>query len=381
MKLLFPCVSLVLLAALVSHAQQKDATVVPETRPSAMRFEKVTINASSDFEAAGVADFNNDGKPDIVSGDTWYEAPKWTPHKFREIGVWGRGPDSSGYRASFADLPVDVNGDGKIDVVSSDYASGELFWHENDGSGSWPKHLIATPGNAETTVVAPLLGKKGPLCVLPNCGGQVVWYELRKDTRQGRWVEHKVGTQGAGHGVGFGDVNRDGKCDIVTPTGWWESVDALADKWVWRPEFVCKPGDCSIDMPVLDVDGDGKSDIVFGSGHSYGLYWLRNLGGGKWEQKPIDLSASQFHALTLIGDKIFTGKRLKAHDHDPGAGEPLGVYYYQYNRKKKTWQKFVIDAGTEAGTGLQLALADVNRDRKMDIVAPGKSGLYLFLGR
>jgi FG-GAP-like repeat len=366
------------LLALTASAQQKNSAFVPATLPSALKFEKVVVNASSDFEAAGVADINGDGKLDIVSGDTWYEAPKWTPHSFREIGVWGRGPGSSGYRASFAELPVDINGDKKIDIVSSDYASAELFWHENNGgiAGNWTRHAIAKPGSAETTVFAPLTGKNAK-DVLPNCGGQVVWYELREH----QWVEHKVGNQGAGHGIGFGDVNGDGKCDLVTPSGWWENLDAKNDKWTWHPEFTCKPGDLGISTPVYDVDGDGKNDIVFGSGHSYGLYWLHNLGDGKWEQLSIDLSASQFHTLVLVGDKVFTGKRYLAHDHDPGAEEPLGLYYYQFDRKKKTWQKFVVDSGTQTGTGLQIVVQDINRDGRLDIIAPGKSGLYLFLGK
>src|SRR5262249_28355740 len=155
----------------------------------------------------------------------WYEAPHWTPHKFREIGVWGRGPGSSGYRADFADLPLDVNGDGKIDIVSSDYASGEIFWHENAGCSKdlGPRQLIAKPGRAETSVFAQILGKNTP-CILPNCGGQVVWYELRKPGTQPEWVEHVVGKEGAGHGIGWGDVNGDGKIDLITPRGWYEQV-------------------------------------------------------------------------------------------------------------------------------------------------------------
>ncbi|WP_395141189.1 FG-GAP repeat domain-containing protein [Armatimonas sp.] len=378
MKLLLHYLPLCLIA-LTAGTQQKNVAVVPPTQPSKLKFEKIVINARSDFEAAGAADINGDSKLDVVSGDTWYEAPRWTPHTFREIGVWGRGPDSSGYRASFAELPVDVNGDGKRDIVSSDYASAELFWHENNGSltENWPRHSIAKPGSAETTVFAPLLGKDDKTSILPNCGGQVVWYELRA----GQWIEHKVGNQGAGHGIGFGDVNRDSKCDLITPSGWWENLDARNDKWIWHAEFACKPGDLGISTPVYDFDGDGKNDIVFGSGHNFGLYWLHNLGGGKWEQLPIDLSASQFHTLVLVGDKVFTGKRYKAHDHDPGAEEPLGLYYYQFDKKKKTWQKFVIDSGTQTGTGLQIVVQDINRDRKLDIIAPGKSGLYLFLGK
>lgn len=366
------CLPLTLLA-LVASPQLKNDKVVPPTQPSKIAYNKVVISASSDFEAANAADLNGDGKQDIVSGDTWYEAPTWKPHKFREIGVWGRGPGSSGYRASFAELPLDVNGDGKMDIVSSDYASAELFWHENNGTESWPKHLIAKPGSAETTVFAPLSGKNAK-DILPNCGGQVVWYELKNHA----FIEHVVGKEGAGHGIGFGDVNGDGKTDLITPSGWWENRDAKNNQWKWRPEFRCNPGDLGISTPTFDVDGDGKNDIVFGSGHNFGLYWLHNLGDGKWEQLPIDLSASQFHALTLVGDKVYTGKRYLAHDHDPGAEEPLGLYYFQYDKKKKSWQKFVVDYGNKVGTGLQLAVVPLRKRNKLDIIAPGKSGLYLF---
>src|SRR5579872_6628257 len=84
-------------------AQTPNADLV--TLPSRVRFTKRVINADSDFEAANAADIDGDGRLDIVCGDTWYAAPDWMPHVFREIGSWGKGPDSSGYRNDFADLP------------------------------------------------------------------------------------------------------------------------------------------------------------------------------------------------------------------------------------------------------------------------------------
>ena len=194
-----------MLTGLLPGRAQEKGSVAPVSQPSRVRFRKVVINANSDFECANAADINGDGKLDIVCGDTWYEAPNWTPHKFRDIGVWGRDANNSGYRADFADLPVDCNGDGRMDIVSSDYATGEIFWHENPGKGGkdgvmWEKHLIAKPGSAETTVFAPLLGKEA-VCILPNCGDQVVWYELRKSQSKGGkpvWVEHVVGQGGRG---------------------------------------------------------------------------------------------------------------------------------------------------------------------------------------
>jgi hypothetical protein len=368
-----------------AFAEPPQPAVVPPTAPSRVHFRKRTINEASDFEAASTADIDGDGRLDIVSGDTWYKAPDWTPHKFREIGAWGRGPGSSGYRDDFADLPMDVNGDGKVDIVSSDYASGEIFWHENIGDSAdlWPKHLIAKPGSAETSVFAPILGK-GSLCVLPNCGGKVVWYELRKPGKEPEWVEHVVGTQGAGHGLGFGDVNGDGKIDLITPSGWWEQVDAANDKWIWHGEWSCNPGDLGISTPTYDFDGDGRNEIVFGSGHHYGVYVLVPTAPGKWEQRTIDNSWSQAHTLILTDLErrgqpvVVTGKRYLAHDHDDGAQEPLCVVYYRYDRKAKRWLKYVIDEGTHAGTGLQLTARDLRRTGRQDLLCPGKSGLYLF---
>lgn len=361
--------------------------VTPVSKPSRVKFRKVVINASSDFEAASAADINGDGRLDIVSGDTWYEAPNWTPHKFREIGVWGRSATESGYRADFADLPIDVNGDGKIDIVSSDYASGTIFWHENIGKSSdlWPRHEIAKPGSAETTILAPIL--KNKVCILPNCGGSVVWYELRTASATPEWVEHVVGKEGAGHGVGWGDVNGDGKVDIITPNGWYEQIDALNDRWIWRPDFHSSLSAPGIGMPVYDVNGDGLNDIVMGSGHNYGLAWMQQMPAGspqKWVEHLIDTTWSQAHALMLADIEhnrrpvVLTGKRYKAHDHDPGADQPLGIYYYKYSSKENQWTKYVIDEGTHAGTGLQLWVADLRNKGRLDIIAPGKSGLYLF---
>ena len=373
------------LLADAARAQAPEPVIKPVTMPSRIRFRKRVINEASDFEAACAADINGDGKLDIVSGDTWYEAPSWTPRKFRDIGVWGRGPDSSGYRMDFADLPMDVNGDGKLDIVSSDYSTGEIFWHENAGDSKdlWPRHLIAKPGSAETSVLAPILGKNS-LCVLPNCGGQVVWYELRKAGSTPEWVEHVVGKAGAGHGVGWGDVNGDGKIDLITPNGWYEQLDAANDKWTWHPDWNCNPGDLGISTPTWDFDGDGRNEVVFGSGHHYGLFVLVPTAAGKWEQKPIDTSWSQVHTLILADIEktrqpvVVTGKRYLAHDHDIGAKEPLGVYYYKFDRKAKAWVKYVIDEGTKAGTGLQLTAQDIRHTGRLDLLCPGKSGLYLF---
>src|SRR5712691_7951115 len=81
------------------------------SRPAEVPFEKTMIDGGAS-ETAAFADINGDGKLDIVSGEYWYEASKWTPHRFRELEF------HDGYIDDFSDLPLDVNGDGRVDIIS-----------------------------------------------------------------------------------------------------------------------------------------------------------------------------------------------------------------------------------------------------------------------
>ncbi|SVC36734.1 uncharacterized protein METZ01_LOCUS289588, partial [marine metagenome] len=45
------------------------------------KFKKITLDDKFRSEGVGIGDFNKDGKNDVVVGEVWYEAPKWTPHE------------------------------------------------------------------------------------------------------------------------------------------------------------------------------------------------------------------------------------------------------------------------------------------------------------
>lgn len=94
-------------------------------------FKLHTVNAESRFEAAGVLDVNRDGKLDIVCGGFWYEAPTWKKHFLREIKEEGE------YHYDFANLAMDVDGDGWTDTVGAAWHDKMVYWVRNPRQGGW----------------------------------------------------------------------------------------------------------------------------------------------------------------------------------------------------------------------------------------------------
>lgn len=344
-------------------------------------FRLHTINADSRFEAAGILDVNRDGKLDIFCGGFWYEAPDWKPHFVREVREEG------GYHYDFANLPLDVDGDGWTDIVNAAWHNKMVFWTRNPGKSdrAWELFEVDTPGNMETAMAFDI-NDDGQLDILPNIMSEAAWYEVHHDASapQGvRWEKHALPQEAAGHGLGAGDVNADGRCDVVTPRGWLEQT---ADGWQWRPEF--ELGHASIPILVHDVDADGDSDIIWGLGHNYGLFWLEQTSDGDqrtWAKHLVDDSWSQPHYMLMADldndgkDELVTGKRYHAHNgHDPGGNDPVCVYYYDFDAAAGKWTRHTMHEGGRVAFGINTAVADMDNDGDLDVVAPGKSGLYLF---
>lgn len=356
------------------------------------KFTKQLVAAEA-FEAAGVFDVDGDGVPDIVSGGFWYQGPDFR----RKHPTVPNLPRYDDYYDDFSVLPLDIDGDGRLDFVTGGWWGTSLRWRQNPGQPGkpWAEHVIAADiGNVETTRAWDIDGD-GQLEIVPNTpGAPLCAYKLVRDANgrgTGRFTKHVIFPHALGHGLGFGDVDGDGRGEFVTPKGILTApaAGAFSGEWTFTEEFNLG-GDASIPVLVVDVNGDGVNELIVGSSHSYGLNWWsqsRDASGRRtWTKHPIDPFNSQYHDLhwaDIDGDgkpELITGKRYRAHcGRDPGEYDDLGLYYFKWTGEG--FAKQVIDfgpPGVGSGCGIQFALADLRGTGRLDVVAPGKDGLYVF---
>lgn len=368
--------------------------------PTNVRWKKTVIDAKFRAEGVATADVNHDGKTDILVGDFWYEAPNWTPREIRKPSELGDG--ANGYSEAFLCWADDFNKDGWSDLLVIGFPGKGPHWYENpqNAPGHWKEHLVWKSACNEGPIFADLFGDGKRRLIAPSCEeGQMAWFEPTADANA-LWAMHPIslqlkpgvevwGVNKFDHGLGTGDMNGDGRTDVIVRQGWWEQpADAKTSNQPW-PFHVANLGDECANIIAIEGNGDGQIDAISSSAHKRGMWFHRRTPDrpGEFRRSVIFDAFTQSHALIhedINGDgakDLISGKRWWAHgptgDVEPMA--PAVLYWFEIQKTPGEVPKLVPHlVDDNSGIGTQFEVSDVNGDKHPDIIVANKKGVFLF---
>ncbi|NCF92260.1 MAG: c-type cytochrome [Verrucomicrobiaceae bacterium] len=371
-----------------THAQDREI----------ITWEKRHLDSTFYSEGAGHGDFNKDGSIDIVSGPFIWLGPAFE----QKLEFYEAKPiDPKGYSQNFFSFGHDFNGDTWPDVLVLGFPGNDSRWYENPQGkkGHWPVHEAMAQTDNESPNFTDLTGDGNPEIVC-QVNGRLGYASPDPSNPTAPFVWHPISPPNAvggkfSHGLGVGDVNKDGRLDVLEKERWWEQPESLKEDPEWKSHRFALATPGGAQMYADDFDGDGDNDIITSlAAHGYGLAWYENV-DGKLNQRlivgqdPLDnnygVSFSQMHGIALAdidGDGVkdlVTGKRYWAHGgKDPGGTDPAVVYWFRTVRDEEGGVDFVpYKIDDDSGVGTEVKTVDLNADGLLDILAGNKKGTFI----
>ena len=198
-----------------------------KSEPKEQSSKNFQVQRISDYfysRGATAGDFNHDGILDIASGPFYYLGPDFTER--REIELATAFDPSTQYPHLNGNFAYDFTGDGWDDIVAQAQNGGRpvyLYVNPKGENRRWAKYTIIPPTTTEDIYFKDIDGDGKPEIVYGG-GGVMAYAKPDPADPTKPWIIHKVSEKIAVdiHGAGVGDINGDGRMDLLAPSGWWE---------------------------------------------------------------------------------------------------------------------------------------------------------------
>ena len=246
-----------------------------------------TAYGSHSYSVA-TADMNGDSKPDIVvanyGGDNIGVLLNFGNGTFRRQTTFSTGSNSQPSSV----VTVDVNGDNKIDVVVANSNAGNIGVLFNVGNGTLMSQTAYSTGdgsNSRSLTTVDMNGDNKPDIIVGNSGKDSVGVLLNLgDGTFAIPAMYSTGYGSSPQSVTTGDVDRDGKPEIIVANYGTNTVDILSNvgNGMFASPMLYSTGLHSYPESVVaaDVNGDNKPDIIVVNSQTNTIGVLLNTGNG-----------------------------------------------------------------------------------------------------
>jgi hypothetical protein len=351
---------------------------------------------------------------DIVSGPFYFLGPSYAErHIYRMDRVYNPAAE---YAPDMVNFTYDYTGDGWPDILASGWDRQkntrpiDLYVNPKGADRRWEHTTVLASPNTETVLMRDIDGDGKPEMVFGS-GDGYGWAKPDPVDPTAPWPVHIVSGPGQPknvHGMGgVGDINGDGRADIVTASGWYEQpAKADTTPWAFHPyDFAV----ATTEMGVYDVNGDGLADVVASlSVHNWGLAWFEQKKGadgitfvrhdifGDYSTSATNAGGvvfSEAHAARFAdmdGDTIpdlVIGKRYWSHLENYNGPDPYGppvIYIFKTVRDAKApgGARFVPElVHNRSGVGSAFEVMDLNKDGRPDIAVATAYGTFVFTSK